>query len=278
MAVAKSYENHKIVGEPFKENGKMYVRVEGPCPRCGGSGHYSYNQIDGTRCFGCNGTGHKIFNVRWYTDKERARMDRAAEKRAEVKAQKQEEYRINHTDKKRFGFDRDDSILIFKGEYDAINDYIHTLPEHTARYSTFFGWYIGDWAPESLELTLPDNIQVIALKWDLVGNEDGSFKPIEEIEKIVNELRYVPSTSEYQGSVGDKLILDLFCKTVIENDSQYGLSYIHTFEDANKNIYVWMTKSKCLETNKTYHMSAKVKEHKEFRNVKQTIINYCRIM
>lgn len=26
-----------------------------PCGRCGGSGHYSYNQIDGTVCFGCSG-------------------------------------------------------------------------------------------------------------------------------------------------------------------------------------------------------------------------------
>lgn len=25
------------------------------CGRCGGSGSYSYNQIDGSRCYGCNG-------------------------------------------------------------------------------------------------------------------------------------------------------------------------------------------------------------------------------
>ncbi|NLP65551.1 hypothetical protein [Paraburkholderia sacchari] len=29
------------------------------CSRCGGSGHFSYNQIHGTRCYGCNGTGKK---------------------------------------------------------------------------------------------------------------------------------------------------------------------------------------------------------------------------
>lgn len=28
-----------------------------PCGRCGGCGHYSYNQIDGDRCYGCGGTG-----------------------------------------------------------------------------------------------------------------------------------------------------------------------------------------------------------------------------
>ena len=27
------------------------------CGRCGGTGNYSYNQVDGTRCFGCGGCG-----------------------------------------------------------------------------------------------------------------------------------------------------------------------------------------------------------------------------
>ena len=29
------------------------------CGRCGGSGHFSYNQITGTRCFGCEGSGER---------------------------------------------------------------------------------------------------------------------------------------------------------------------------------------------------------------------------
>lgn len=29
------------------------------CSRCGGSGHYSFNQIDGSRCFGCSGAGKR---------------------------------------------------------------------------------------------------------------------------------------------------------------------------------------------------------------------------
>jgi hypothetical protein len=28
-----------------------------PCTRCGGSGHYSYNALDGTMCYGCRGKG-----------------------------------------------------------------------------------------------------------------------------------------------------------------------------------------------------------------------------
>lgn len=31
-----------------------------PCTRCGGSGHFSYNSVDGTRCFGCRGKGTQL--------------------------------------------------------------------------------------------------------------------------------------------------------------------------------------------------------------------------
>ena len=27
------------------------------CTRCGGSGHYAFNRLDGTTCYGCSGTG-----------------------------------------------------------------------------------------------------------------------------------------------------------------------------------------------------------------------------
>lgn len=30
------------------------------CGRCGGSGRYSYNQIDGDRCYGCGGSGERL--------------------------------------------------------------------------------------------------------------------------------------------------------------------------------------------------------------------------
>jgi hypothetical protein len=30
------------------------------CTRCGGSGHYSYNAMHGSTCYGCGGTGWKI--------------------------------------------------------------------------------------------------------------------------------------------------------------------------------------------------------------------------
>src|SRR3954467_5827038 len=31
-----------------------------PCGRCGGSGHYSWNALTGSRCFGCEGSGTRL--------------------------------------------------------------------------------------------------------------------------------------------------------------------------------------------------------------------------
>ena len=39
--------------KPMKPNAIRYETEA--CSRCGGSGHYSYNQISGTRCFKCGG-------------------------------------------------------------------------------------------------------------------------------------------------------------------------------------------------------------------------------
>ena len=36
----------------------LLLKLTPVCDRCGGSGQYSFNQVDGTRCFGCNGVGH----------------------------------------------------------------------------------------------------------------------------------------------------------------------------------------------------------------------------
>jgi hypothetical protein len=37
-----------------------FLGITETCGRCGGSGRYSYNQMDGDRCYGCNGKGKRV--------------------------------------------------------------------------------------------------------------------------------------------------------------------------------------------------------------------------
>lgn len=48
------------VKNPAKLNARiMGMKLSPVCGRCGGSGSYSFNQIDGSVCYGCRGSGHK---------------------------------------------------------------------------------------------------------------------------------------------------------------------------------------------------------------------------
>jgi len=273
MAVAKSYENMTICGEPYKEDGKMYVKVIGPCKRCGGSGHYSYNPMDGTTCFGCNGTGKTSMIVRWYTDAQRATMDKATEKRKAAAAVKQEERRIKSAARNAFGFGEKGYITLIYGDNDTIKKWREDLPEHTVWYNNTFGWFIPS--------TKMIEGHSAVLQWEQVRNIDDeeNLQMIsnEDAHKIVVSLTVGESKSQWQGIIGDWL--EPIEVKVIKNISfsnSYGDSHMHILHDEDGNEYVWTTGSKNLEEGKVLKLKMKVKNHSDYNGVKQTIVWYCK--
>lgn len=273
MAVAKSYENMQVVGEPFEHDGKMYVRVVGPCKRCGGSGHYSINAQGDTTCYRCGGSGKENMEVRWYTDKERAAQDRAAEKRAEKKKIEAEKRAVRFKARNAFGFGEAGYITLVIGEHDAIQSWREELPEHTVWYNEIFHWFIpSDRTPTEI----PSGIKTIKLDWDSIKIDDLEMRPRKEVEEYVSSLIYEPSKSTYQGEVGTWLIKDVVIKSNIELDSRFGLSHMHVMEDEDGNVYVWTTASKNIAAGTALHMKMKVKEHKEYKGTQQTIVFYCK--
>ena len=47
--------------------------VKVACGRCGGSGRYSWNRRDGSRCYGCDGRGHAMVSAAEAAKKQRRR-------------------------------------------------------------------------------------------------------------------------------------------------------------------------------------------------------------
>lgn len=278
MAVAKSYEDMQQIGEPFEDEGKMYVKVRGKCPRCGGSGHYSYNQIDGTKCYGCMGSGIKLMTVRWYTEAERARQDRAAEKRAEKRAVAQEQRRIKFAARNAFGFGEAGFITLVRGDNDAIKEWREDHPG-LIWFNMIFKWY----APSKNELSdLPEGITTIRLNWtdvrDESDEEDLQMKDNDFVTAYVNSLTAVPSKSEYQGTVGEWMTKDVTIKRNLAFENRYGTTHMHIMEDEAENVYVWNSSSKSIEEGKTVTLKMKVKEHKDYNGVHQTVVWYCRLV
>ena len=273
MAVAKSYENYKIIGEPYTINDKLYVRIIGNCKRCGGSGHYSMNAMGDTTCYRCGGSGKEKMEVRWYTDAERRALDRAAERREEKKKELHEKRRAANLPYNRFGFNTKGYITLLSGEFHTVLDFCHSL-NGAAKFDDVFKWYL----PQDDGIVIPENIKASKLYWSEIGNsETGDFTDRKKLVDTVYALTNIPSKSTHQGQIGDKLSFRAKCVKVHTCDTKFGISYLHTFEDEHGNIYIWFTSSKSLSEGEEYAITGKVKEHKEYNHIKQTVLNYVRI-
>lgn len=235
MAVAKSYQSLTIIGEPYESTGKMYVQVK--------------NEKTGV-----------VRQVRWYSDEEYARMYKTDT--ANPKTPK--------TQKEALGF-TEGYITIFKGDTYSHLDWFR---ESIAKYNKLFGWYIS--SKYNLPFDLPADLEPIIVEWEAVGDELGLLNPDHQVKAYLEGLMYEPGISEYVGEVGARLDLDVIVKRIFTGSNYFGSYTIYTLEDANGNEFVWTTSAKKNWTvDAALSIRGTVKEHKTFRNVKQTVLTRC---
>lgn len=83
--------------------------------------------------------------------------------------------------------------------------------------------------------------------------------------------------SSYQGEVGNKITFQTSnIKVLSYNDDIYGSHFFYQLTDKNNNVYVWST-GKDLDLEKNYLVTGVVKDHKEFRGTKQTVVTRCKV-
>ena len=232
--VAKSFQNLEIVGEVYVSKGKQYVQVR---TKSGG-----------------------LRQVRWYTEKEYAKMYPEENKIKEFKTQKEV-----------LGFTKG-YITIFKGDIPFEDDYFKLSAKIS--YARGWGWYIP--STEEIPEDLPEYAIPVRLPWELVGKEDETLKTDREIAAAVEPLRYESDESEYQGQIGDKLELIVVVEKAIALDGYYGLSTMHIMRDYDGNCYVWTTAARSWEIDSEHHIIGSVKDHKQYKGVRQTVLTRCR--
>lgn len=82
--------------------------------------------------------------------------------------------------------------------------------------------------------------------------------------------------SQYQGELGERItVKSVELKCVCANDSLYGVSFLYKMVDAEHNVYMWST-GNYFDAG-SYKLVGTVKDHKEFRGVKQTIVTRCKL-
>jgi hypothetical protein len=235
MPVAKSYAGLKIEEGPYQVNGRMYCKVR---------------QLNGG-----------IKQVRWYSEAEYKRMypgEIVHTPDAERKTQKDI-----------LGFEKG-YITIFKGDtYSNLEWFKRSI----ARYCRMWGWYIV--STDELPADIPASVIPVQLPWELVGKADGTLMTDGQIAAALEPLLYDASPSEFQGNIGDRIEKVLTVRKNICLQGAFGVSSMHIFEDENENIYVWTTTSKSWPEGSEHKIRGTIKDHKTYKNCKQTVLTRC---
>jgi hypothetical protein len=156
--------------ETFEKKGKPYQKVIKICSRCNGDGNYSYNELDGTICYGCHGSGIQVIEERILTDKEKEQKERARIKRLEKKES-----------------DRQQKIIQDKIDREnKVNDYIKNNP---------ITYVVTDKNSYNIKEMLKAN-KYKWLTWYWVGHKKIEGVEVIEIEtaKVINEYGYLMDT------------------------------------------------------------------------------------
>ena len=238
MAVAKTYAKMEISGEPFMENKRMYVNVVSP---------------------------KGLKKVRWYSDAEYRRMYPG-----EVSENDIMDFNARHA----FGFGDLGFITIYKGNMASLEECAETH-HNSFRRNLTFGYY----TPSRLNLCdLPDDVVPIKLTWDSVMDHDNKMKSHDIVRKIVEALIYDESASKYQGAIDDWLQKEVTVAAKKSDETHFGTKHTYNLCDAEGNTYVWQTGAKDYQTGATVLLKMKVKEHKEIKGEKVTVVWYCKEM
>lgn len=253
--------------ERVDKNGTKYM-VDDTCPKCGGSGYISaYGHIYSGVCFRCGGSG--VYEHRWkeYTPEyaETLRLKRLA------KAQKSAPER-NAKKWAGIGLAEDGSAWIVANKFAKSAD----MKPLGARWNPELGWFFKTEHDGTFFMSAED-----------LGHtyEDGTWAFKEDIYSIIDAKReeLLPKTDgEFIGEVGKKLSVEAVFEKEFSFESCFGWTtttvYVLKFKVGN-NTVVWKTSTyNALEEGKTYTVSGTIKEHKEYRGDKQTVLTRCKVV
>ena len=98
---------------------------------------------------------------------------------------------------------------------------------------------------------------------------------LREKHKMDEKANKTKASSEYIGSIGDKVEFTAVPTCVFSSESSFGMFYIYKF-NCNNNIIVWKTSKPLADVVTT--IRGTVKSTEEFRGEKQTEVTRCRII
>ena len=159
------------------------------------------------------------------------------------------------------------------------------LKELGAKFDYSIGWHI-DHKVDGYDF-LKLNIKDIAT--DRYNGYEITI-PKRDVEKMkAEEMRKLNGTPEPQhvGKVGEKLVrkVKLAFTAIFETNFHAkgywssNTNYLHKFVDEAGNVFVWKSTSMNVDIEKDSHIVIKgrIKEHKEYKGIKQHVLTRCKV-
>lgn len=261
------------------KNGTKYY-ADYTCRRCGGLGGSDKWQFTGWKCYECGGTGKTTRPeiIKEYTPEYEAKLNerrakRQAKRIAELEA-KADDTRAKWLEKNQF--DADGFTYLFKGDTYARKDEIKA---NGAIYHSVLGWHIARPVHgfEFVKVHI-DNIALPTLYGYMINAEK------DEIDALKNPPQEDTKQSQYVGEIGQRISFDVILthRVFWENnfiDWKPQTMYLHTFKDEDGNVLIWKTTNSLykLEIGDKITIRGTIKEHSEYNEVKQTVLQRCQI-
>ena len=156
----------------------------------------------------------------------------------------------------------------FEAEKDT-SDYIHNLKVLLkSKYIEYkhFGYVVSAYASYMRAL------EKLNGTWEKIKAERELERANKEREKAEN------LSSVFVGEIGQRDTFNLKYTKHLTFENIYGVSFMYFFKDENNNVFLWTTnKDLELESGEQIELVGTIKDHKEYRDVKQTVITRCKI-
>lgn len=285
-ALAPLYRDYETVGTPYFKNGKMYTKARRVCDRCV-KGVYVCRVENGRPvphpvangvCFQCGGTGFIQKEVRLYTVAEAAKMEQRNEA-ARIKRQQELEARMKaeYAEKKvkwlkDNGWSQDGITYIVTGDSYSIKD---DLKDAGWLFDYVLRWHKAD--PTGYE----DRVKKVEIDKVIEFSAWGEGHYLTEAKDYVDSLLTEDSAdrnSQWVGQIGSR---DTFNVTLVSKrgfQGQYGYSNVYTFRTEDGNILTWFSTVEVeKEPGDQFTLVGTIKDHTEYKNIKQTILSRCKI-
>lgn len=149
-------------------------------------------------------------------------------------------------------------------------------PEANASYVT----HIAVWAKDNLKGEYGEKLNKILTKNNCRKSDVGILVSLPQTyENYCKNEEY--ADSEYVGEPKQKIEIEVRDFDIVyRGEGVYGPFVIFRFIDVDKNVFVWSTSSRSFPTDKPvpFNLRGTVKEHKEYRGIKQTALVRCKIV